>query len=282
MNNEMWQQLLENKLFNIASVFLIAFITSFLMQRIINLIASKVLGYKSSQRNHEVGKRINTLSSVLGTVVTIIIWTTAILVSMNIIGFKLETLLTSAGIVGVIISFGAQTTIRDALAGFFIIAENQFRVGDVIKYYYAGQQISGTVEEVTLRITKIRDSEGNLHIIRNGFSEVITNRTFEYANASIELIVDYETDIDQLETIINQIGDAMILDPQWRKKIITPVHFRRVAAFEPSGVRIKAAGQVEAAAQWKVSSEFLRRLKKAFEDNHIKIGYNQITIHQAK
>jgi mscS mechanosensitive ion channel len=82
--------------------------------------------------------------------------------------------------------------------------------------------------------------------------------------------------------VINEVGSAMIMDPMWREKIIQPIQFTRVAAFENSAIRVKALGQVEAAEQWKVSGEFLRRIKKAFEQNHIVIPFEQVVVHQAK
>lgn len=282
MSREVLRLLFEDKFIRILTILILAFVISFVARKLIDFIVEKLIMYRKEMRNIENQKRAKTLASVFGTLSMIFIWITAFLVGLNILGLKVETLLTSAGLFGVIISFGAQTAIRDMVAGVFIIAENQFRVGDVVRFYYAGQQISGTVEEIAIRVTKIRDIDGNLHIVRNGYSEVITNRTFKYANANIELTVAYDTDIDQLEQIINQTGEEMILDAVWRQKIIKPIRFTRVAAFESSGVRIKALGQVEAAEQWKVSGEFLRRIKKAFEDNKIEIPYDQVVVHQAK
>ena len=272
--------MMETKTIKIILIIAVAFILSLIIRRVVNLIVRQILQRENKMRHHEASKRAQTLASAIGTMIIILVWVVALMLSLNALGLNLEALLTSAGLIGVVVSFGAQNTIRDVLAGILIVAENQFRVGDVIKYYYAGEQISGTVEEITLRVTKIRDLDGNLHIIRNGFSEVITNRTFKYANASIEIIVDYKTDLDKLEEVINRVGEEMIIDPTWREKIIKPVSFVRVASFEPNGIRVKALGRVEAAEQWKVSGEFLRRAKKAFEQNHIHIAINQVMLHQ--
>lgn len=281
MFEEFLRLLAENKFIKVLTVILMAFVVSFVVRTIIDFVVSLMLD-RRGLRHKEHQKRAKTLASAFGTFSMIVIWVLAFLIGLNIIGVRIETLATSAGLFGVIISFGAQNAIRDMVAGIFIIAENQFRVGDVVKFYYAGQQISGKVEEISIRVTKLRDIDGNLHIIRNGFSEVITNRTFNYANANIELLVAYDTDIDQLESVINEVGSAMIMDPMWREKIIQPIQFTRVAAFENSAIRVKALGQVEAAEQWKVSGEFLRRIKKAFEQNGIVIPFDQVVIHQAK
>lgn len=280
MNQFFSQLLIDNKFVKVLSVVILSIIISFITRKIIDLGVGALLDRKG-MRHREYQKRATTLASAFSTFMMIIIWVIAFLVGLNIIGLKIETLLTGAGLFGVIISFGAQNTIRDILAGVFIILENQYRVGDVVNFYYAGQRINGTVEEITVRVTKLRDIDGNLHIIRNGFSEVITNRTFNYANAYIELLVAYHTDIDLLERVINRVGEDMIMDPLWRDKIIKPIQFTRVAAFENSAIRIKALGRVEPAEQWKVSGEFLRRIKKAFEENQIEIPFDQLVIHQA-
>lgn len=281
MLEEVLKLLTDSKFVKVLTVLLMAFVVSFIVRTVINFVVDLMLD-RRGLRHKEHQKRAKTLASAFSTFSMILIWVLAFLIGLNVIGVRIETLATSAGLFGVIISFGAQNAIRDIVAGVFIIAENQFRVGDVVKFYYAGQQISGKVEEISIRVTKLRDIDGNLHIIRNGFSEIITNRTFNYANANIELLVAYDTDIDKLESVINEVGSAMIMDPMWREKIIQPIQFTRVAAFENSAIRVKALGQVEAAEQWKVSGEFLRRIKKAFEQNHIVIPFKQVVVHQAK
>jgi Small-conductance mechanosensitive channel len=281
MLEEVLKLLTDSKFIKVLTVLLMAFVVSFIVRTVINFVVDLMLD-RRGLRHKEHQKRAKTLASAFSTFSMILIWVLAFLIGLNVIGVRIETLATSAGLFGVIISFGAQNAIRDIVAGVFIIAENQFRVGDVVKFYYAGQQISGKVEEISIRVTKLRDIDGNLHIIRNGFSEIITNRTFNYANANIELLVAYDTDIDKLESVINEVGSTMIMDPMWREKIIQPIQFTRVAAFENSAIRVKALGQVEAAEQWKVSGEFLRRIKKAFEQNHIVIPFEQVVVHQAK
>lgn len=279
--NQFLQLFTENKFLKVIMVIALACVISLIAKKTINLLMRGALHHKTL-RHREQQKRFNTLASVTSTVAMVVIWLVAFLVGLNILGIRIEALLTGAGIFGVIISLGAQNTIRDVLAGLFIITENQFRVGDVVRFYYAGQHISGTVEDVTLRVTKLRDIDGNLHTIRNGFSEVITNRTFKYANVNLDLAVAYNTDIDKLEALINSIGLEMAEDEDWRAKIIKPIAFLRIAEFGNSGIKVKVLGQVEAAEQWTVASEFLRRIKTAFDANDIEIPFDQIVVHQAK
>lgn len=274
------QLLMENRFLKVIVVIILACIFSFIAKKIVDLVLKKLRRRTSRHREQE--KRFQTLASVASTLVMIVIWLVAFFVGLNVLGVRIEALLTGAGIFGVIISLGAQNSIRDLLAGFFILAENQFRVGDVVRFYYNGQHISGTVEDITLRVTKLRDIDGNLHTIRNGFSEVITNRTFKYANVNIDLAVAYDTDIDQLEQLINAVGEEMSQEEVWQDKIIQPVAFLRIAEFGTSGIKVKVLGKVEAAEQWTVASEFLRRIKKAFDANQIEIPFDQVVVHQAK
>ncbi|MDO4870515.1 MAG: mechanosensitive ion channel family protein [Candidatus Saccharibacteria bacterium] len=279
--NQFLQIFIDNKFLKIIIVLILACVFSLIAKRVATIIMSFAMHRKIS-RHREQQKQFKTMASVISVIAMIIIWVVAFFVGLNILGVKIETLVTGAGIFGVIISLGAQNTIRDILAGFFIIAENQFRVGDVVRFYYAGQHISGTVEDVTLRVTKLRDIDGNLHTIRNGFSEVITNRTFKYANVNLDLMVAYDTDIDKLEIIINSVGQEIAEDDNFRDKIIKPISFLRIAEFGESGIKVKVLGKVEAAEQWPVASEFMRRIKKVFDQNKIEIPFNQIVIHQAK
>ncbi len=139
---------------------------------------------------------------------------TAAINFLSSIGVNVASLMTGAGLVGVVVGLGAQTTTRDILAGFFIVGENQYRVGDTIEIMVAGRLISGKVENISLRITQVRDADGKVHTIRNGASEAVTNLSFKYANVNLMFGVSYDTDIDVLEEVINNVGLKMLEDPE--------------------------------------------------------------------
>ena len=266
----------------IALTILIAIVVSFLIKYIIKFLVGRFVqsASKLTHTSHIDKKKCSkTLVSVFNASALVIIWITALMTIVKLSGIDLTPLMTGAGLFGVVISFGAQSTIRDILAGIFIIAENQYRVGDIISVYSGGQTLSGSVEEITLRITKIRDIDGNLHIIRNGSSEAMTNRTFKYANVNIDLNVAYEADMSDVEKVINQVGEEMNKDEKWSKVILEPIKFLRVDEFEDSTIRVKSLGKVEAAEQWSVAGEFRRRIKIAFDKNNISFPYNQLVVH---
>ncbi|QHN42962.1 mechanosensitive ion channel [Candidatus Mycosynbacter amalyticus] len=228
------------------------------------LVRRSVRGHRYASKIDE-HKREQTLQGILRTSVGVIIWIIAALVILTQLGFQLSTLLTSAGLIGVVVGFGAQNVIKDFVAGLFVLGENQYRVGDVVEMQVAGIALSGTVEDLTVRITRLRDLDGNLHIIGNGAAQAVTNLSYKYANVNIDVDVAYASDIDDVEEIINEVGQKMAKSDTWSRSIFEPIQFLRVDDLTDTGVRIKALGRVEPAEQWAVAGEFRRRLKKEFD-----------------
>lgn len=227
-----------------------------------------VRGHKYSNRTDQ-RKQEQTLRGILVTTVSVVIWIVSVLVILTELGFQLGTLLTSAGLLGVVFGFGAQNIVKDFVAGLFVLGENQYRVGDVVEMQVGAIKLSGTVEDLTVRITRLRDLDGNLHIIGNGTAQLVTNLSYKYANVNIDIDVAYASDIDDVEMIINEVGQKMAKSDVWSKNIFEPIQFLRVDGLAESGVRIKSLGRVEPAEQWAVAGEFRRRLKKEFEKHGI-------------
>ena len=271
---------LDNVVTQIVIVVLVALLAQILSRVIIHRLVRRLIrGHKYATELDE-KKREDTLASVFSALSGIVIWTIAVMVGLSVINVDVAALMTGAGLIGIVVGFGAQTTIKDLLAGIFIIAENQYRVGDVVTINASGADASGVVEEVTMRITRLRDLSGNVHVVRNGSAEVITNLSFEYANVNIDLDVGYATDIDVVEKVINKVGTAMSAKgAPLSKHIFEPIQFLRVDSFEASSIRVKALGKVEPAKQWEVSGAFLREIKSAFEKHNIEIPFNQLVVH---
>lgn len=245
------------------------------------VVRHAVMGHKYNSRLDE-QKRENTLTNIFHTAVAVALWVIGVIVILSQLHVNFTAILTGAGLIGVIVGLGAQSAISDFLAGIFVIAENQYRVGDIVTLTASGKEISGVVEDISIRITRLRDLDGNLHIVRNGLATIITNRTFDYANVNVDITVAYDSDIDAVERVVNEVGMAMQHDELWAPHIKEPIAFLRVDGFEDSGVRVKALGKVEPAKQWDVAGEFRRRIKKAFEKNGITIPLPQIVIHKEK
>lgn len=229
-------------------------------------------------------KREDTLISIFRTATAAVVWLCTGIIVLAEFHVNVTTLVTSAGLIGVILGLGAQSTIKSYLAGLFIITEDQYRVGDIITLDGLGVSggVSGVVEDISIRITKLRDLDGNLHIITNGTADVITNRTFQYANVNIDVNVSYEADVNKVEAVINEVGAKLAMDPQWKEKVAEPIQFIRVDGFNDSSVTIKSIGKVRPGSQWDVAGEFRRRLLPAFKAAKIDIPYPQLVVRDAK
>jgi len=223
-------------------------------------------------------QREDTIISILRTAMRALIWLIAGLMLLSEFGVNIGPLLAGAGVLGVALGFGAQTMVKDYLAGIFIIAENQYRVGDVLQI---NQTVAGIVEHVSLRSTVIRDLNGMVHYVPNGFIDIATNMTMEYANVDLNVRVSYDTDLEKLEQVINDAGKTMYEDEAWKGIALEAPHMLRVEEFAESAMVVKVVCKTAPIRQWEVKSEVLRRLKIAFDKHDIKIAYPQMIVQQA-
>lgn len=272
---------LSNRLVQILLTIITALLIQLLMRSPIEQVVRRAIRSHRYVSKEEERKREDTLITVFHTAGSVAIWIIAIIVILVQLHVNFAGLLTGAGLIGVIVGVGAQGAIRDFLAGVFIILENQYRVGDIVTLS-AGVTggVSGVVEDITVRITKLRDLDGNLHIVSNGSVGVITNMTFQYANVNIDIPISYTTDIDTAKKIINEVGIELAGDEQLGPDIIEAVQFLRVDSFDASVMIVKALGKVKAGTQWDVAGEFRRRIKLAFDKHHVEIPYPQVVVHE--
>lgn len=275
-----YTDIFRNTLVQIVLTILAAIALQFACNKLIRRLVHDLVHRHDHSNRADEKKREKTLITILHTVAVLAIWIAAAIAILTELDVNVAAIMTGAGVVGIIVGLGAQSTIGDILAGMFIILENQYRVGDIVTLSASGKEISGVVEDITIRITRLRDLDGNLHTVRNGLTTIVTNQSFGYANVNVDISVSYGSDIDTVERVINDVGMAMARDEKWQAAIKEPIAFFRVDEFEDSGIRIKALGKVEPAMQWDVAGEFRRRLKKAFEASGITIALPQIVIHK--
>jgi len=242
------------------------------------LVRRSIRSHKFKTKKDE-QQREDTIVSIINTGLKATFWTIAGLMILSVFSINIAPLLAGAGIIGVALGFGAQAIVKDLLAGTFIIAENQYRVGDVLQ---VNQGVAGTVERISLRITVLRDLEGKVHYIPNGNIELATNMTLEYANVDLNITVGYESDLDKVEQVINEVGASIAEDKNWKDVVLEAPYMLRVDAFTETGVVVKVICKTAPIRQWEAKSEILRRVKKAFDKNGIVIPYPQRVIHQAK
>jgi moderate conductance mechanosensitive channel len=223
--------------------------------------------YKESKEGME--KRTNTLLSIFKGVGRVFIVVVAVMMILSEIGVPIAPVLAGFGIAGIAIGFGAQYVIRDIISGIFIILENQYRVGDVARV----ADISGLVEEVTLRKTVLRDLDGIVHHVPNGEIRVASNFTRHFARVNLDVPVAYRTDLDHAISVINRVGQELAEDENWRQVIKSPPQALRVNKFGDSGIDIKVVGDVKPMQQWAVMGQLRLRLKRAFDAEGIEIPW---------
>lgn len=271
----------DSALFQILFIILVTLLLQMALRPVIRLVIKTVVHRRVYSVEADLEKRRHTLYGVFYTSALVIVWFVAGLTILDRVGVNIGVVMTGAGLFGVVFGFGAQKVVQDFVSGMFVIGENQYRVGDIVQLTVGGVPISGTVDEITLRATKLRDLDGNLHVVSNGSYQVATNLSFEYANVNVDLTVNYEADVDKIEGIINQVGESMQQDEEWGKVIFEPIKFLRVNDFSERGIEIKSLGKVEPAEQWAVAGEFRRRIKQEFDKEGIKAPYPRVSISQA-
>lgn len=250
----------------------------FAMIIISRLVRRAIKPNKFRTRTEEI-QREDTLISVIGTSVRVGLWVVAGLLLLGEAGVDIGPLLAGAGVAGVALGFGAQSLVKDFLAGMFILVENQYRVGDVVS---VNGKVSGVVEKISLRETVLRDLDGMVHHIPNGYIEFATNMTMEFANVNLDVGVGYDTDLDGLEVLINEVGSTMAKDEVWKDRILEAPQMLRVDSFAESAIVVKITGKTAPMKQWDVTGELRKRLKKAFDKAGIEIPFPQRVLHEPK
>jgi small conductance mechanosensitive channel len=165
-------------------------------------------------------QRAQTLKHILRHLTTVAVSLAALIHSLTVLGWDVKPLLAGAGILGVALGFGAQTLVRDWIAGVFILIENQFAVGDVIEV----NGRPGTVEALTVRSTTLRDFNGYLHFVPNGEMKIVTNRSRGWNRLAVDVALRAGQDLDRALECCREVADAMNADPAWKTRLLEPVH----------------------------------------------------------
>lgn len=230
---------------------------------------------KGRVENSEDERRIETLARVFRYIATVVITLVAGMLVLNELGISIAPLLGAAGVVGIAVGFGAQSLVKDFFSGFFMLIENQVRVGDAVEL--AGKV--GVVEEITLRNTVLRDVEGNVHYIPNGEITIVTNKSRGYAYALIDFGVAYREDLEEVYRVTRETAVALQQDPEIGPKIMEDLEIQGVQDWGDSAVVIRCRFKTVAMEQWTVRRAFLGMLKKAFDAHSIEIPYPHLTIY---
>ena len=251
------------------------FLNRFLSHAIEKIVRTAVVSDKYLSKEAE-EKREDTLIRIFTWSGKILILFVAILTILQEIGIPIAPILAGAGIIGIAVGFGGQYLIKDIISGFFFILENQYRVGDVVNFDGTG----GLVEDISLRMTTLRDLDGTVHHIPHGEITKVANLSKDFARINLNIGIAYAANLDQVIKIVNEVGDKLTQDPKWKEFIIKSPQFLRVEDFADSSVVIKILGETQPLKQWEVTGELRKRIKIAFDNEGIEIPFPQRVVHR--
>lgn len=250
-------------------------VLSFLIRRVIRGIVAGVKRTQNVEHTVEINsspllavrvvQRTRTMGNVLNNLMT---WSVVLVTSMLLLGelgFEVSGLIASAGILGAALGFGAQNVIKDLLNGLFMVFEDQLGVGDVVDLGEA----TGVVEEVGVRVTKVRDVNGTLWFVRNGEILRVGNMSQGWARVVLDLPAPYNTDIDAVEETMLTVAKDLADDPDWRRKILEDPEIWGIESISAEALVIRLVLKVRSSEQWDVARELRKRLKAALDEKGI-------------
>jgi len=226
----------------------------------------------ASAPDEEMDKRADTIIHVVQRTAGIAVLLIGIITILDDLGVDITAIVTGLGIGGLALALGAQTLVRDTINGIFLLAEDQFRTGDVVRI----ADHTGTVESISLRRTIIRDEDGVVHSVPNGSINVVSNYTREFAVVNLKLQIAYGEDLARVNAVVERVGKELAADPEHAGSIIEPPQASRVEAIGDDGVTLTVAVRAKASARWDVAAELRRRLMEAFIRERIHVPFASV------
>jgi moderate conductance mechanosensitive channel len=251
----------------IAGVLLAAILVTRLLRRAVTRVEAKVSEHTTPIRALQ---RSQTLAKVLSSAGIVVIWSISIFLVLGELGFRLGPLLAGVGIVGLAIGFGSQNLVRDVVSGFFILLEDQYGVGDVVQI---NQVATGKVEQLTLRITGMRDLDGTMHFIANGEITHVANRTKDWARAVIDVGVGYGEDPAKVREVLERVSEEAKADEDIGRSLYARPQVLGVERLGEYEVIWRMIADTKPARQWEVSRALRERVKVAFDREQIEIPF---------
>lgn len=257
---------------NVVLIIVMALIVRGVAKRLLSVLHARLLARAPGMEER---KRIDTLDRIFGYIVSVVVGVVTIMLVLAELGISIAPLLATAGVVGIAISFGAQSLVKDYFTGFVMLMENQIRVGDSVDV--AGK--SGTVEEVTLRYVRLRDGEGAVHFVPNSAIATVTNHSRDFAYAVVDIGIGYSANLGYTYEVIQSVGQALRQDSTEGPKIIGDMEILGVTQLADSAVTVRVRMKVQPMDKWSVRRAILARVKEAFETQGIEIPFPQRVVH---
>lgn len=281
-NSAFWQDLFTSSVKSIINVLptlililFLYFITKRILRFSINKIQAHLQAKYTKDAKLEKGKRADTLVGIVRGTLNIAITTIFILIFLRELGIDIAPLLAGAGIIGLAVGFGAQELVRDVISGFFMLLENQLRVGDIVKINDTG----GVVIGIELRTITLRDLAGVVHIFQNGKINSLSNMTKEWSAVVLDIGVAYKEDTDHVISIMNEVAKELSSDDEFNDYIIEPMEVFGLDNFGDSAIVIKARIKTVPGKQFLTGREYRKRLKVAFDKAGVEIPFPHRTIY---
>jgi len=250
---------------------LVILVLAFILVRLLGLITRKIVALSEKTPAHGAmrSQQVRTVVGVVSSVgVFLIVFIAGMTLLKDVFLINIEPLLASAGIAGLAIGFGAQTLVKDVINGFFILVEDQFEVGDTIRA--AG--VSGAVEEITMRRTILRDSDGTLHIVPNSSIQIVSNTTRDWSQVTLHISADYSENSDRVVELLTEVAKEIYNDPAFKDDVVAEPQVPGIERVRGNEVDYLMLVKVRPGKQYNVARELRRRIKVCFEKNNIKAG----------
>lgn len=265
-----WSPELKSAL-RIATIVAGAWLLQWLLVRVIRRLRARFAAHAASP---DAERWVTTVARVLRYTLRVVLVVLAVMLVLNEVGVSIAPLLGAAGVVGIAVGFGAQSLIKDYFNGFFLLVENQIRVGDVVKI----ADRAGLVEEVSLRRVRLRDYDGSVHYVPNGLITTVTNLSTEFAYALMDIRIAYQEDVEKTMMVLRDVARELRASSQHSARILDDIDIAGVEELGDSAIVIRCRIKVQPLEQWTVKREFLKRLKERFGRERIEIPYPHQTL----
>jgi small conductance mechanosensitive channel len=253
-------------------------LVSVLVYQFVKLVVRRVIARDIDEEDPLVRRlkeqRVKTLGALFTNVLLVIMVTITALTILDVF-INIGPLLASVSVVGLAVSFGAQSLVKDVISGTFMLIEGQFGIGDVVRV----GDVSGVVEKITLRTTILRDTHGAVHVVPNGEIKIVTNLTKTWSRAVIDISISHRQNIDQAVAALAGIGADLQGDPDWGPLLLESPEVLGVENITDAGVVIRMTAKTLPLKQWEVARELRRRIRQRFEADGIEIPFPTMTVY---
>ncbi len=264
-----------SKALTVAGILIASYLAYRLLRSVTHRLLDKAMDGEGVIRLDARPRQRQTLARLVDRTGAIFITVVAVLTIMAEVGLPVTPLLTGAGVLGVAVGLGTQSLIKDVVAGAFILMEDQFAIGDIVKV--AG--VTGTVEGMSLRSTRVREYNGTLHVVPNSEIKVSANLTREWVRVIVNVGVAYESDINNALSVLQEIAAELAAEEKYQERVLEPPQAMGVMDLAESYVTLRAVIKMKPDARWDMDRDLRKRIKERFEKEGIDMPYPQQIVH---